>query len=97
MVSALPPVEKRAGDDQYSCCAALKFHPTGNFLYGSNRGHDSIVIFQVAPDGMLTWKADELTGGYKITGMGPRDFAVSPCGTFLLFFLALHAHMPGYI
>ena len=38
-------------------------HPSGNFLLGSNRGHDSIVIYSVADDGTLTHVGNELTGG----------------------------------
>ena len=38
-------------------------HPSGKFLLGSNRGHDSIVIYSVADDGTLTHVVNELTGG----------------------------------
>ena len=41
-------------------------HPSGKFLFGSNRGHDSIVIFSVdATDGTLTHVDNEMTGGLK--------------------------------
>ena len=38
-------------------------HPSGKWLLGSNRGHDSIVIYSVADDGTLTHVDNELTGG----------------------------------
>ena len=59
--------------------AAVEIHPSGKFLYGSNRGHDSIVIYAVDPEaGTLSVVGHESTGG-RI----PRDFAVSPTGAFL--------------
>ena len=41
-----------AGFDGHSTCAEVQIAPSGRFLYGSNRGHDSIVIYAVdAEDG----------------------------------------------
>ena len=57
------------------------YTPSGKFLYGSNRGHDSIAIFEI----------DESTGklsaiGHESTqGEAPRNFGIDPTGTFLLF------------
>ncbi len=62
-----------------STCAEVQAHPSGRFLYGSNRGHDSIVIYGVDPaTGMMTLVGHEPTRG-KI----PRNFAVDPSGEFL--------------
>lgn len=59
---------------QYSTCAGLKMHPTGKFLYGSNRGHDSIVVFAIdSTDGTLTWVANEMTGGKQDASGGAAD------------------------
>jgi 6-phosphogluconolactonase len=60
--------------------AEVQVHPTGKFLYGSNRGHDSIAIFAI----------DQTTG--KLTSVGfeptqgktPRNFAIDPTGSLLL-------------
>lgn len=61
-------------------CADIHVHPSGKFLYGSNRGHDSIVIFSVDPQtGKLELLAYEPTQGKT-----PRNFAIDPSGTFLL-------------
>lgn len=61
-------------------CADLHFHPTGRFLYGSNRGHDSIVIYEVDPaTGRLT-----LIGHQAAGGATPRNFMFSPDGKWML-------------
>jgi 6-phosphogluconolactonase len=63
----------------HSTCAEVQITPDGKFLYGSNRGHDSLAIYAVdAARGMLTLAGHESTRG-KI----PRNFEVSPKGDFL--------------
>jgi 6-phosphogluconolactonase len=55
-------------------------HPSGKFLYDSNRGHDTIAVFHVDP------KTGELTAAGE-QGQGvktPRHFAIDPAGKFLL-------------
>jgi 6-phosphogluconolactonase len=59
--------------------ADVQVAPNGKFLYGSNRGHDSIVIFSIRADGTL-----ELVGHQSTLGKNPRSFAISPNGEFLL-------------
>jgi 6-phosphogluconolactonase len=74
-ISTLP-----AGVERQGSTAEIVAHPSGKFLYGSNRGHDSIAIFSI----------DEKTG--KLTAVGhqstlgktPRNFNVDPTGTYLL-------------
>lgn len=62
-----------------STCAEVQIAPSGRFLYGSNRGHDSIVIYAIdAKDGTLRLQGHESTRG-RI----PRNFEVSPDGAFL--------------
>jgi len=60
--------------------AEVVVHPTGKFLYGSNRGHDSIAIFRIDP------KTGQLTvGGHQGTDVKtPRNFVIDPNGNFLL-------------
>jgi len=61
-------------------CADLHVSPSGRFVYGSNRGHDSIVVFAVDEDtGELTYVDHEPTQGRE-----PRSFVIDPHGTFLL-------------
>src|SRR6266851_1825720 len=59
--------------------AEIAVAPSGRFVYVSNRGHDSIVIFAVDPNsGQLT------TVGWEPTqGSQPRHFALDPSGSFL--------------
>ena len=55
-------------------------HPSGKFLYGSNRGHDSIVVYAVdAATGRLT-----LVGHTSTEGKTPRGFGVDPTGRWLV-------------
>lgn len=59
--------------------AEIAVHPSGKFLYASNRGHDSIAVFSIAPDGKL------MNTDYAPTlGRTPRGFALDPTGAFLL-------------
>lgn len=61
-------------------CADVQIHPSGKFLYGSNRGHNSIVIYAVDPaSGLLSYVDTQPCGGEI-----PRNFAIDPTGTWLL-------------
>ncbi len=63
-----------------SHCADIHVSPSGRFLYGSNRGHDSIVAFRIdEATGRLTYLGHEPTQGEN-----PRGFAIDPTGEFLL-------------
>ena len=62
-----------------SYCADIHVHPNGKFVYGSNRGHDSIAAFAVNEDGSLA-----LIGHTATEGQTPRNFAIYPRGNFLL-------------
>lgn len=60
--------------------ADIHVSPDGRFLYCSNRGHDSIAAFQIAPrNGKLIFIAHQSSGG-----KAPRNFAIDPTGAFLL-------------
>jgi 6-phosphogluconolactonase len=73
-VSTLPRRNKTK-----SIASAIRIGPGGKFLYASNRGHDSIAVFEVLPTGRLG-----LTGLIPSGGRHPRDFALDPRGRFLL-------------
>jgi 6-phosphogluconolactonase len=74
-ISTLP-----AGYSEASFCADVHVSPSGKFLYGSNRGHDSIVVFAIDKrSGELTLVEHVSTGG-----KWPRNFTIDPTGTFLL-------------
>lgn len=58
----------------------IQIHPSGSFLYGSNRVHDSIAIYSVDSDtGLL--KTVEIS---STLGKWPRHFQIDPSGQFLL-------------
>lgn len=58
--------------------AEIAVHPTGAFVFASNRGDDSIARFGVAPDGTLSLLGRTPTGGKT-----PRSFTIDPSGRFL--------------
>ncbi len=62
-----------------SYCADIHIGNTGRFLYGSNRGENSIVTFEIAGDGTLV-----LSGHVSCGGDWPRNFVIDPTGKFLL-------------
>jgi 6-phosphogluconolactonase len=60
--------------------AEIEIHPSGKFLYGSNRGHDSIAMFAIdGESGRLTPLGHHPTGGRT-----PRSFGIDPTGGYLL-------------
>ena len=74
-ISTLP-----AGYSETSYCADIHVHPNGRFVYGTNRGHNSVAIATF----------DEATGGLSLAGTEPtqgdwpRNFTLDPSGEFLL-------------
>jgi 6-phosphogluconolactonase len=68
-----------------SYCADVKTTPDGRYLYGTNRGHDSIAVYQVGADGRLSLLAIEPS-----RGKGPQNLAITPDGRWLLC-----ANLPG--
>lgn len=77
-VTTLSTLPDSFNGDSY--CADIHVSPNGKYLYGSNRGHDSIVIFEI----------DQKTGGltfidhHSVNGKWPRNFIIDPTGKFLL-------------
>ena len=74
LISALP--ENFQGEN---AAAAIRISSDGRYLYASNRGHDSIAVFQVGADGLLS-----LVEIVPTEGRTPRDFALSPEEDFLV-------------
>ena len=77
VISTLPPDQtKQAGQST----AEMYVHPSGKFLYGSNRGHHTIVVYQIDQQtGKLTYVENVATQGET-----PRSFGIDPSGRFLL-------------
>jgi 6-phosphogluconolactonase len=60
--------------------AEITIHPSGKFLYASNRGHDTIAAFRIdAANGKLT-----TAGEFPIEGKEPRNFMIDPTGGYVL-------------
>lgn len=59
--------------------AEIAVHPNGRFVYGSNRGHNSIAIFKINTEGSL-----EVIGHQSTQGSTPRFFMITPNGKLLL-------------
>jgi 6-phosphogluconolactonase len=59
--------------------AEVLCHPSGKFLYCSNRGHDSIAVFRIGKDGKLTTLEQTSTQGKT-----PRNFNIDPTGNYLI-------------
>lgn len=73
-ISTLPKDFSGSNDD-----AEVQVHPSGRFLYASNRGHDSIAVFDIdRAKGTLTPVQDVPTQGKT-----PRNFEIDPTGTLL--------------
>jgi len=60
-------------------CADIHISMDGKFLYGSNRGENTIVVFKIPEDGTLS-----LAGRVSCGGDWPRNFVIDPSGKFLL-------------
>jgi len=73
-VSTLP-----AGFNGSNTTAEIEVHPGGRFLYGSNRGRDTIVVFAIGAQGELSLVEAEPAGGRS-----PRHFAMDLTGRWLV-------------
>ena len=75
MISSLP-----GGFSGVNTSAEIVLHPSGKFIYASNRGHDSIALFSVdQTTGRLTLVEHQST-----MGRTPRNFAIDPTGRWLM-------------
>jgi 6-phosphogluconolactonase len=66
------------GFDEVNYCADIHVHPGGRFLYASNRGHNSIAVFELSPNGTPRLISNEL-----VRGEWPRNFNIDPSGRLL--------------
>jgi 6-phosphogluconolactonase len=59
--------------------AEIRIHPNGRFLYNTNRGHNTVTMFEIEPEtGEL-----EVIGWESTRGEWPRGMNIDPSGTFL--------------
>jgi 6-phosphogluconolactonase len=78
-VESTLPIGYIQPDLRHNTCADVHVHPNGKFLYGSNRGHDSIVIYALDADGLPKLLSHEAT-----RGAWPRAFMIDPRGEYLV-------------
>lgn len=75
-VSSLPEGISVSGNT----CADVHITPEGTYLYGSNRGHNSLIIYKInKKSGLLDYVSCQSCGGEI-----PRNFAIDPSGNYLL-------------
>lgn len=74
--STLPEGQSVPGNSTAECL----FHPSGRFVYVSNRGHHSIAVFRVIHDRNTL----RLTQNLSTSGETPRGFGITPDGRFLV-------------
>lgn len=63
----------------FTKCADIKITPDGRYLYGTNRGHDSIAAYRIEDDGRLSLIAIEPSLGKE-----PQNLAITADGCWLL-------------
>ena len=74
-VSTLPE-----GFSETNSTAEVQVHPSGKFLYGSNRGHDSIAVYTIDPNSGVP----QFVAARSTRGKTPRNFGIDPTGNWLL-------------
>lgn len=77
LMQTLPTTREGFAGNNY--CADIHIGKDDKFLYGSNRGENSIVVFSIGNDGLL-----KLAGHVTCGGDWPRNFTLDPTGKFLL-------------
>jgi 6-phosphogluconolactonase len=77
LVQTVPTVREGFISDNF--CADIHIGKDGKYLYGSNRGENTIVTFRIEADGTLT-----LAGHTNCGGDWPRNFTIDPSGKYLL-------------
>ncbi|MBN9022354.1 MAG: lactonase family protein [Rhizobiales bacterium] len=77
LIDSQPAVPAEAAASNH--CSDIQISPDGRFVYGANRGHDSIAIFAVDQDSGKLALVDYTPCG----GATPRNLALSPSGSLL--------------
>ncbi len=77
LLQTLPTTSKDFSGKNY--CADIHIGKDGKYLYGSNRGENTIVTFAIGADGLLS-----LAGHTSCGGDWPRNFTIDPSGKFIL-------------
>ena len=80
-IQTIPTVaEAEKAKESFVSASEIRVHPSGEFVYAANRGHDTITVFRVNPaSGKLSLVECE-----PVRGSWPRNFNLDPTGTWLL-------------
>ena len=79
-IQSLSTLPEGVADRTGFSCAEIAVHPSGRFLYASNRGHDTIAVYGIdAATGTLSFQA-----AVPAQVQTPRHFAIAPDGRHLL-------------
>ncbi|TWU04027.1 lactonase family protein [Neorhodopirellula pilleata] len=71
--------DKTKAKETFNSASEIRVHPSGKYVYSANRGHDSISVFAVGDDGILTRiEVEPIRGGW------PRNFNIDPTGQWLI-------------
>jgi 6-phosphogluconolactonase len=76
-IPTVPPEE--LAKEKFSSASEIRIHPSGQFVYAANRGHDTITVFRVGDNGELRVVERE-----PVRGATPRNFNLDPSGRWLL-------------
>ncbi len=97
LLSTIPALsEETKAEETHNSAAEILVHPTGPYLYSSNRGHDTVTVYQIGGDGA----ALEVIQVQPIRGAFPRNINLDPTGKWLLaagadsHTIAVHAVAP---
>ena len=75
-----PSTDHLAGHPAGYSTAEIQVHPSGKFLYASNRGHDTIAVFAIDQE-----SSELISVEHEPTqGRTPRGFGIDPTGQYLL-------------
>ena len=81
LLATTPTLDEQAkAGESFNSAAEILVHPTGRFLYASNRGHDSVSVFQADPE----TAALSVVQVQPVRGAFPRNINLTPCGGWLL-------------
>lgn len=72
--------DEAKADEAFNAAAEILVHPNGRFIYSSNRGHDTVTVFQANP----ATAALKVIQVQPVRGAFPRNIALAPGGTWLL-------------
>jgi len=79
-ISSIPTLtEQEKVEESFNSAAEIRVHPSGRWVYSSNRGHDSISVFETGPNGLL-----QNIQKQPVRGAFPRNFTLNQKGTWLV-------------